>query len=230
MRPFDFPDKPERNSPLQVLPEETSHSVLLLSAWAGEARQRIGPAHHHLVAEWLQTGLCSQQELSAWLLERSGRDPEQQSSAAYRRPGHGRAFDHARRQADRWRESGILAAIWQNDSLPPPLRMGLSCPRVIYFQGDPNPGQQWVALFNSRKPRRLQPDDRWLCLLRTWLPRIADSPAGFASSCGTLSYDLVTAFAQEQTPGCSCWCRSLSMPCRISRSPNRNEPFFAHTR
>ena len=190
----------ELKSPLQVLPDETSHSVLLLSAWAGEKPQRVvGPAHHHLLAEWLQTGLSSPQDLWAWLLERSKRESGQESpEAEIRHPGHAKTFDRARRQADCWRESGILAATWQNDALPPPLRMGLSCPRVIYFQGDPNPGQHWAALFNSRKPRQLQPDDHWLRVLRAWLPRIAESPAGFASSCGTLSYDLVTAFAQEQ--------------------------------
>jgi hypothetical protein len=56
----------------------------------------------------------------------------------------------------------------------------------------------WIALFNSRKPRQLKTEDRWLVALRQVLPGLARRPVTLAASRGTISYDLTACFAQDR--------------------------------
>ena len=56
--------------------------------------------------------------------------------------------------------------------------------------------QVWVGVFNSRKPRLRLPVEDWLEDLRFVLPHAHSQGFGLASSIGTLTYDLVTTYAQ----------------------------------
>jgi hypothetical protein len=56
-----------------------------------------------------------------------------------------------------------------------------------------------VVWFNSRKPRLLQSEALWLQAIRATLTEVESLSGAFASSRGTLTYDLVSAFAMERS-------------------------------
>lgn len=99
------------------------------------------------------------------------------------------------READALDAKGIWAAVFDAD-LPPSGRHP-SCPRVLFGKGPLDRSHPWVAVFNSRKGKGPQPEAPWLQALRALLRESAPQHVGFASSLGTLTYDLVTAHAQR---------------------------------
>jgi hypothetical protein len=195
---------------LPVLSEELTISILTLNAYIEKKQRWEGPDAHRVFGEWLQGGLATEIDLSAWLKEKYPLGPV-----------HGKHFDEARVLADRWRQGGIRVAVpfkgpltreqaaapaqWSLDlvddsaavEVTPSGDPFLLCPAVYFLKGSIRRDIPWVAVFNSRKSRGVLPNDGWLNALRFSLTQLAEQGGGIASSLGTLTYDLATALAQR---------------------------------
>lgn len=107
-------------------------------------------------------------------------------------------FDRARRLAESWLNEGNRPARLAIDSTPSE-NPSHACPSFLFGRGDIAGERNVFAWFNSRKPRLIAADSAWLGALRLTL-REAQSLSGcFAGSSGTLTYDLVSAFAMESS-------------------------------
>ncbi len=170
---------------LQSLPTEFAHSIFILNAYLQRLGPRPGPLCHQWLGRWLATGLSTADDLQRLL-------QEQKDLPGYRP----RLFTGACRQARHWHHQGIQAACWQANCSESPRVSARPCPQVLF--GLPGEARQpvWAAFFNSRKGKRLHPQDEWLIAFRQTLPRLALQAGGVASSLGTTFYDLVTACAQ----------------------------------
>ncbi len=94
---------------------------------------------------------------------------------------------------------GIHALTWNEEAAGCTTIPG--CPRILFASGNFPARPRWAAVFNSRKQKLLSPGSDWLRALRQCLPEISESGFGLASSTGTLTYDLVTAYARRsRTP------------------------------
>ncbi len=80
----------------------------------------------------------------------------------------------------------------------------------------------WVGVFNSRKPRLRLPGEGWLEDLRFVLPQVHSKGFGLASSIGTLTYDLVTTYAQSMAVPLLLW---LPTPLATLFEMNVHAPF-----
>lgn len=106
---------------------------------------------------------------------------------------YARCFDEAAQRAEKWVEQGFWIAAWQDENCLPQ-----HCPKVLFGSGKCHSDGRWLAVFNSRKAKLTSPDAQWLAALRQALADPALGTAtGIASSCGTTTYDLLTAFARQ---------------------------------
>jgi hypothetical protein len=169
---------------IELLCAEMCRAAFILNACLEKAGKRDGPTYHRLFSDWLESGLVTESQLKEWLHATFGR-----SSSILKH------FDRARKQADRWCEESIWAAIVK--STIPHSNSAPGCPQVLFGKGKPQLSLPRVAIFNSRKPRVFSPDAEWLTMLRSLLPLIASQKKGVASSIGTITYDLVSASAFE---------------------------------
>lgn len=187
---MDSPSLPFRESGkanvaqlLRVLPDEESRNVFLLNAWLERKCRWKGAEYHCILAEWLAVGSGDERELIEWM---SGKEWAWHHT--------GRELDHARFQADLWVQNGIWAAVWCEPSHV--LELFPNCPRVLYGVGRKKEwGEHHAAVFNSRKSKSVGPDTPWLCFLREHLGSLMEQDVGVAGSVGTLTHDLVTAWA-----------------------------------
>ena len=69
------------------------------------------------------------------------------------------------------------------------------CPGILFGNRLPAERPPLLAVFNSRKPRPVAPDSRWLDVMRFFLRDLNQSGMGLAGSTGTLTYDLASALA-----------------------------------
>jgi hypothetical protein len=69
------------------------------------------------------------------------------------------------------------------------------CPAVLFGKGFPHPDLPLLAVFNSRKPRLISPDSKWLGALRFFFRSLDCREIAIAGSTGTLTYDMVGAMA-----------------------------------
>ena len=105
-----------------------------------------------------------------------------------------RLIDAAEKTAEQWIASGRWAAqriASVSDCFPP------ACVPFFFGEGEQPFDRPWAACFNSRKPRLVSPADPWLCDLRDALSHIARQGVGIASSFGTMTYDLVSLWADS---------------------------------
>ncbi len=169
---------------LYVLPEEKSHAVFAISSFLETTGKWNGIAFHQIQREWLTSGLNGMSALKEWLrskLEISCRSD--------------RSFDRALKDADRiCGEEKIWAAMLKRRL--PPSDAHADCPQLLFGRGDVVLGRPLAAVFNSRKPRIISPDEDWLRIMRAFLQRAA-SDLGIVSSLGAATYDLVTACASQ---------------------------------
>jgi hypothetical protein len=185
--------------PVQLLSDSTGHGVLRLTALLGHPGKWPGAAFHAVLAAWLASGPPDEGRLPEWCREHLTKFARLAGiKTRGRHPWRAERFEQAASTADGWWRRGLRVYSWGDAGGPPRGGPEAVCPQVLFGRGHLPSGRPWVALFNSRKPRDLRPDDRWLVALRQVLAELARLPATFAGSCGTLTYDLVATFAQER--------------------------------
>jgi hypothetical protein len=166
---------------LRVLPEGVTHSLFILDSYI-EARGKLdGPSHQSLLGRCVRDDVRQPDDLEQWLQQRRPMSPE-----------HTLIFHKARRKAEIFIQGRIWAATWKTTALSTP-----QCPQVLFGMGIAGWDQHWLAVFNSRKARLVQPAEGWLQDLRLRLPELTSHNLGIASSIGTFTYDLLTAYAQD---------------------------------
>lgn len=145
---------------------------------SSSSRPMAGPVLQHHLDQCLRNGIVTEEELWRWLREQ----------AAPRRLRRS-FFDAARRKAAGFAVGGLWAASVAADD------KAVSCPRIVFGRGRKTMENQAVAWFNSGKSRIVQPDALWLRALRLTLEEMRTLSGTFVASTGTLTYDLVSAFA-----------------------------------
>ncbi len=182
---------------LSRLDDDRAQAVLQLAARLGQAAKWPGTAFHAVLARWLETGLTMEADLRDWLREQV---PVIAVAFGVALPatnaGDGARFDQALRHADEWRRQGWSVYHWKTGECPPPGDSINACPQVLFGRGEVLSDRCSVALFNSRKPRRFHCQEPWLAALRDVLAAVAALPIRLVSSRGTISYDLVSCFAE----------------------------------
>lgn len=183
--PFVLPEgfHPSHEDPV-VLPENQARVLFFLNALLGVASPMDGPAVHQLMRECLDASFTSTEDLVEWL---SVRIPVQRPSR--------RAVDRCIEGTDRLLERGAWAAEWKG--VPPFDACRPSCPRCMFGVGPPSKDQPRLGVFNSRKSRLVSPDEPWISALRFSLPLLLALRPMFVSSTGTLTCDLVAAYARK---------------------------------
>lgn len=182
---------------LRQLENDKACAVLRLAAWVGHMAKWPGAAFHVLMAQWLKTGMAMEGDLRAWLREEVPAiaaglgitSPKAAAEDAVR-------LEQSRRQAEAWWQQGWRVHVWVDGHQLPALEDHGVCPRVLFGRGEVTSDRCRVAVFNSRKPRRFHVQEPWLVALRQVLAALAELPISLVSSRGTLSYDLVSCFAQ----------------------------------
>ncbi len=182
-----------RPAPLVRLDDKAEYCVLILNAFLKRFPRLHGERGPQARAtELLLTGVRSEPELHTWIEE------------AFSRKVGGRLWDACRRDARS--HEGIHLFRWtpppaapgrQTDGAasPPQIAVEWPCPTFLFCRGDPDFTFPWLAVFNSRKPRNISGDAEWLRALRQALHLYANPGIVLATSFGTLSYDMVRAYA-----------------------------------
>ena len=176
-------DSSVRERLLRPLTESEMDALAFVAAVYERMRHHEGPAFHKAAVTCLHTGTPDGDDPAAWPtgIERRGEG----ASSAVRR--------HAVRLADRWRRQGIWGLTWREGKAPAGFE---GCGPAVFFGIGPWPGAtQRMAVFNSRKSRQIDPEAEWLQDLREVLSDSASRGFGLAASRGTLTYDLVAAYA-----------------------------------
>lgn len=172
---------------LAPLTDRDAWVVTLLAAFAGLA---CGPF----------PGLRLQKELNDCHSAAIGSDQDLWIWAQHRfQTGSDRKvlFDKARRQAESRLKEGNRPAFLAIDTAPPG-NPSHACPFFLFGRGEVGGEEGDLhAWFNSRKPRLMAADSAWLDALRLTLREVHSLSGRFAGSSGTLTYDLVSAFAEE---------------------------------
>lgn len=187
------------------LDRETGKLVFILCAFLKRSKALKGPAQHSLIRKLLESGVSSEKVLRAWIESHAGRRLNEKS------------WDSFRAQADGWQAENIRVVQWgllygrspnedgadnesawnSNDSSQKVADEPV-CPALLFVRGILNHELPWLAVFNSRKPRSPSPDARWLDALRFALNGIGSDKVVFATSIGTLTYDMVGAYAADR--------------------------------
>ncbi len=179
---------------LREVPEEARFAALFLNAVMERMKKWECAGYHRWLAECLNGGVAVREDRRDWVREKAAREG---IAAPSRASAWTKIFDDAERRASEWARAGVRVARWVDG---PPLLTGDCSPRVLFLMGNMPLHRPWVAIFNSRKPRIASPDVRWLKVLRGVLGHISSRPEnreiGFASSRGTMTYDLVSAHAR----------------------------------
>jgi hypothetical protein len=128
-----------------------------------------------------------------------------------------RKWDGCRKTADEFFNSGVSVFTWRTPDgcrslsgeksgadLASP-RPGVhfsacrsfACPSVLFGKGPINTDQPLLAVFNSRKPRLVSSDSKWVKALRFFFKSLEGGQIGVAGSTGTLTYDMAAALASR---------------------------------
>jgi len=201
----------ESNAWLSPLPEPRARTVFLLAALLRRTEKLSGFRFHDLLHRWITSGAETLSEQGDWLRENGVR---------LRSLHH--QMDAAQREVDQWLGAGAWCLEWP----PPGSRRSDSvvCPRYIFGSGSLEGDTPWIGFFNSRTPRLRAAGEEWLNGLRYVLPQVAASKLGLASSFGTLTYDLITAYGQKANLPLLLW---LPTPLEIFLKGGARAP-FAH--
>lgn len=107
-------------------------------------------------------------------------------------------FMRARSLAEEWLRKGVfiisaerLRADFAHLHRVPPILFGYGLEELL--------DQEIAAIVNSRKPRRPGPGDLWVDAVKAFFNEASASDCAIASSCGTLTYDLVSRLACRRT-------------------------------
>ncbi len=173
----------EHSAPIPLDPE-AEFATLVLCAFLGRsaaAHRLDGPARHAILRKLLSSMPGTETELREWMLARFGKSFT------------GQSWDLCRSLANRWRIDGIKAAdagvLEDSEDVP--------CPSVLLYKGNLSRRLPRLAVFNSRKPLAILPDAGWIKALRSFLRDVRHENIAYASSGGTLTYELVAAHASR---------------------------------
>lgn len=156
--------------------------VILANLLEITSSSMTGSVFQHHLDQCLQNGIVTEGDLWLWLREQA--EPRRIRRAS---------FDAARRKAAGFGVGGLwLASVEADDSSS---GEAASCPRTLFGRGRKTLENKAVAWFNSGKPRIVQPEALWLRGLRLTLGEMRTLSTTFVASTGTLSYELVSAFA-----------------------------------
>jgi hypothetical protein len=195
---LSFPPPPTILNPLQYAPDAAGYSAFILNACMEKMQKWDGDAYHGWLMEWLRSGSTGVEDLRDWLREKADRE---KGTALGRQCLTQGGFDQARKQADQWREKGVRLALWSTDMDALSSEADAPCPCALFCIGSADWDWPWAGVFNSRKSRTILPHTRWLAALRTALHELGDQAhdqkIGLASSQGTITYDLVSAYAKH---------------------------------
>jgi hypothetical protein len=213
---------------LEPLPLRQTRHALTLAACAGRLGVRDAAAIHRLLAELQKQPADGDPELMSRLEEASQTAHTSAGrSIRNRRSIDPKLFDRARRWADQRIEAEVYAV-----RLKPPAPPGTdetcgTCPQVLFCRGSTPASMQWAGFFNSRKPRRVPPDARWLRALRHLLEEARLRGEGFVSSIGTTTYELVCGYAtRHRLPLLRILPFAMdAAPTAASRQPGSDNPF-----
>jgi len=180
----------------EVEPDQAAVLLALLEVldWLGCAG---GPWRQRLLATWPPASIDSPEAL----VERLGTVPSgseqplaEQLSRLSRRSGRLRSQGEAVLAAARQR----FATGWRIARWPDQWTVRPGCPRLVLLWGRHRgpPVPFWTAVFNSRKGKIPDSAAPWLGALRSLLADPLFTPGGWATSSGTLSYDLVASHAR----------------------------------
>lgn len=167
------------SSVLHVIPKTATRRVLTLDAYLAAAGKLDGPDYHSLVARCLDNNTSDEKSFNLWLYQALGIESRRCKRLAW-----------AHQAADQRLQRGEWIARWKHKT-----PSEKTCPRVFFGIGESNLERRWSAVFNSRKSKLIDPSAPWLVALRYWLPRLCSPNTGIAGSVGTITYDLVTAYA-----------------------------------
>ena len=104
-------------------------------------------------------------------------------------------FQRMLRKAVEWSESGVQVVSTEN--LPAPLaRLHDLAPLLFAWGNLEILNQPAAAVLNSRKPRQVGPDDRWLTLTKLMACSAIERGFGIASSYGQLTYCIASLLAK----------------------------------
>lgn len=197
MTPFALPGNRIRPYPFKLLSSERIRSVLILDAYLEKSLKGEGHVCQQWMGEWIENDSKSEKDLREWMKERFSAEREKIGMKGEANHAiHSGRFDEACKKADQGCDEEIWVGTWESN--PPTSDLCTPCPQVLFGKGrPPDAFPSWTAVFNSRKSKGVSPHESWLAFLRFSLPRLCSAGSGLASSRGTLTYDLVTAYAHK---------------------------------
>jgi len=106
-----------------------------------------------------------------------------------------RQLERGMAEARAWLDEGVF--ILTRDELRPVSETAVGLPPFFFARGSrPALGSPLTAILNSRKPRRVNPEDGWISVTRKLAEKAAEQGHGFVSSLGNYSYELLCRLAR----------------------------------
>ncbi len=168
------------------LDDESACCVLCAAAFMGGFEKMHGSEVQRLFANLLDAGVRTEADVRSWLGE-------------FFSPVNARRWNACRKRAEQLLAAGMEVLRPASPFLSNPYDRtdAPRCPAVLFGKGRPSDRPR-LAVFNSRKPRRVAPDADWLDVLRSSLHTLDRREIGLVGSIGTLTYDLASVLALRQ--------------------------------
>jgi hypothetical protein len=177
-------------SPIVRLENQTARCILAASVFMSRSGKISGSEQHLWINRLLAAGIRTETDLRSWLAASFSVSPR-------------RSWDTCRKQADELLGAWVGVFGWSapsSDSFAreaPSQSVGCPCPAVLFCKGRLDLDLPLLAIFNSRKPRIVSPHSNWLKALRSCFLSLDSRDVALAGSAGTITYDLVCAYAQR---------------------------------
>jgi hypothetical protein len=167
------------------LDDASSYCVLGAAAFMELFEKTDGFQKQAAFTRLLRAGLRTESDLRSWL------------TCSFSRVNISR-FDASRKRVEAYLAEGIKVFLpGDRFTGSVPAKDVAPCPGVLFAKGTPPREVPLLAVFNSRKPRKLTLEATWLEALRRFPGAMKQSGIALIGSTGTLSYDLASAFAKR---------------------------------
>ncbi len=192
MNRLPLPLAPLAKRPTTLDPVATQ-TVLTVARLCGSRHPVAGPVQQQLAASLLESPSRDPAALGRRLYDLLGELHQSLALPLANRHRWRAQFDRAWEEARRLHQGGLRMVRFAPGRQPPP-GPNHRCTLLAYRGRDLPPGP-WVGVFNSRKPRRMSEDERWVQALRWVLEVLSRHRITWIGSTGTLTYELVAAHA-----------------------------------